>query len=136
MANLESRDRSGGGLLRPFTDMWNFDPFRNFISPMAPLSGINVTRSESGYSVEIPVPGFRPDDIDVTFEDGTVTVNGKGEKRNFTRTLVVPEDVDPEQISAHVENGMLTLTLALHPKAQPKKIAIKTTTNQPSQSNQ
>jgi len=130
MTDLESRDRSGGGLLRPFTDMWHFDPFRNFVSTMAPLSGVDVARTESGYTVEIPVAGYKPEEIDVTFEDGVVTVNGKSEKRTFTRTLVVPEDVDPEQINAHVENGMLTLTLALHPKAQPKKIAIKSTSNQ------
>jgi len=119
-------DQGRGGLMsRPFTDMWHWDPFRNFVSTMAPLSGVDVSRSESGYTVELPVAGFKPDEIDVTFEDGVVTVNGKSDKRTFTRTLVVPEDVDPEQISAHVENGMLTLTLALYPKAQPKKIQIK-----------
>ena len=115
----------GGLMSRPFTDMWHFDPFRNFISTMAPLSGVDVVRSDDGYTVEVPVAGYKPEEIDITFEDGVVTVNGKSDKRTFTRTLVVPEDVDPEQISAHVENGMLTLRLALHPKAQPKKIQIK-----------
>jgi len=128
MSNLSPRTRSGNGgsLLRPFGDMWNYDPFRNFMSTMAPLSGIDVTRTETGYEVEIPVAGYKPDEIEVTFEDGIVTVNGKGEKRTFTRTLQVPEEVDPEQISANVEHGMLTLKLMLQPKAQPKKITVQT----------
>jgi HSP20 family protein len=54
-----------------------------------------------------------------------LTVSAKSEKRQFTRTLAVPEDVDAERIEANVENGMLTLTLDLLPKAQPKKIEIK-----------
>ncbi len=127
MSNLSPRTRggNGGSLLRPFGDMWNLDPFRNFVSTMAPLSGIDVTRTDTGYEVEIPVAGYKPDEIEVTFEDGVVTVNGKGEKRSFTRTLQVPEEVDPEQISANVEHGMLTLKLTLQPKAQPKKITIQ-----------
>ena len=130
MSNLLSRDRSdanGGSRLlgRPFADMWSFDPLRSFTSAMSNFSGVDVTRTDTGYTVEIPVPGFKPDDVDITLEDGLLSVRAKNEKRQFTRTLTVPEEVDEERIEANVEHGMLNLTLSLLPKAQPKKIEIK-----------
>lgn len=127
MSNLLSRDRNsanGGSVVaRPLADLWG-DPFRSLFS-MGQLSGMEVTRTETGYDVEIPVAGFRPDQIEATLEDGVLTVQGKNDKRSFTRSLVVPEDVDDEKIDAKVEDGMLMLTLTLHPKAQPKRITIK-----------
>ncbi|MHB8231174.1 MAG: Hsp20/alpha crystallin family protein, partial [Vulcanimicrobiaceae bacterium] len=70
------------------------------------------------------VPGFKPDDSDITLENDTLTVSGKSEKRSFTRSLLLPEEIDSEKIAAKVEHGLLTLNLKLSPKAQPKKIAI------------
>jgi HSP20 family molecular chaperone IbpA len=121
MTSLVNRERNGeGGLLtRPFSDLWNWDPFR------VQSFGVDIARTETGYTVEVPVPGFKPDQIEVTLEDGLLTVKGRSEKRNFSRTFTVPEDVDEERIEAQVEHGMLTLTLTLLPKAQPKRISVK-----------
>jgi len=104
---------------RPFADLWGFDPLRNF------STGVEITRGENGYTVELAVAGFKPEEIDVRLEDGMLTVTGKNEKRSFTRTFTLPEDTDEERIEAKVEHGMLTLNLPLVPKAQPKKIEIK-----------
>jgi HSP20 family protein len=87
--------------------------------------GIDVTRTEDGYDVEIPVPGFRPEDIDVTYQDGMITVSGRSERRTFTRSLSVPEDVDDEQIEASVEHGVLMLHLKQLPQRQPRRINIR-----------
>ncbi|HEY9181333.1 MAG TPA: Hsp20/alpha crystallin family protein [Candidatus Baltobacteraceae bacterium] len=87
--------------------------------------GIDIARTETGYTVEVPVPGFKPEHIEVTLEDGMLTVKGKNEKRNFSRTFTIPDDVDEERIEANVEHGMLVLSLTLTPKAQPKRISIK-----------
>jgi HSP20 family protein len=128
MTSLVTRERNGeGGLLtRPFSDLWNWDPMR-MLGGMSSY-GIDITRTDTGYSVEVPVPGFKPEQIDVTLEDGLLTVKGQSEKRNFSRTFTVPEDVDEERIEAKVEHGMLVLTLTLLPKAQPKRITVKSTT--------
>lgn len=125
MTSLVNRERNGdGGLLtRPFSDLWNWDPFRALSGVQS--YGIDITRTETGYTVEVPVPGFKPDQIEVTLEDGMLTVKGRNEKRNFSRTFTIPEDVDEERIEANVEHGMLALTLALVPKAQPKRISVK-----------
>ncbi len=127
MNNLTQQNstRNGGSLLRPFADLWGADPLRTLFSPMGAYGGIDISRTDSGYSIEMPVAGFTPQDIEVTLEDGVLSVAGKNEKRSFSRSIAVPEEVDAEHIEANVEHGMLTLTLALLPKAQPKKIEVK-----------
>lgn len=102
-------------------DFLNFDPFRT----AAPGGfGLEVNKSEHGYAVELPVAGFAPENIDVTLEDRVLTITGKTERRNFTRALIIPDEIDADAIGANVQNGMLTITLNVHPKAQPRKIAI------------
>lgn len=107
-----------------FGDLLGFDPFRVAATPGW---GFEITKVENGYQVELPVPGYRPEDVEVTVEDRVLTIVGKSEKRQFTRTLVLPEEIDTENVSATVEHGMLSLELRLHAKAQPRKITIKTT---------
>ena len=125
MTSLVTRERNGdGGLLaRPFSDLWNWDPMR-LLGGAAPY-GIDICRTDTGYALEVPVPGFAPENIEVTLEDGVLMVKGRNEKRNFTRTFTIPEDVDQDRIEAKVEHGMLLLTLTLVPKAQPKRITVK-----------
>ncbi len=105
-------------------DLFGFDPFRGFQGNVGAY-GPEIQRTESGWTVEIPVPGYRPEQIDVTVEDRVLTVVGKTERRNFQRAILVPDEVDAEGIEAKVEHGMLTLNLKLHPKAQPRKIEVK-----------
>ncbi len=120
MAEVAVRGTLGGRSV--FGDVLGFDPFRGL--PAGAAYGFEIHRSENGYRVELPVPGFRPDQIDVTVEDRVLTIVGKHEKRNFTRTVVIPEEIDAETIGATVEHGLLTLDLQVHPKAQPRKIAV------------
>ncbi len=107
----------------PFRDLLGFDPFAATRSNW-PFE-YDVTRTENGYEVEVPVPGFRPDDVEVTYQDDVISVNAKSERRSFSRSFTVPEDVDPEKIEAKVSDGMLVLMLARRPEAQPKRISIK-----------
>jgi HSP20 family molecular chaperone IbpA len=106
----------------PFNDLLGFDPFQALRSNYG--FDYDVTRTESGYDVEVPVPGYKPDQIDITFKDGILTVVGKSERRSFSRSFTVPEDVDQDRISARVAEGMLHLTLDRRPEAQPRRIAV------------
>jgi HSP20 family protein len=107
----------------PFRDLLGFDPFQSLRSNWG--FAYDVTRTENGYEVEVPVPGFRPEDVEVTYQDDVIVINAKGERRAFSRSFLVPEDVDPDKIEARVTNGMLLLTLARRPEAQPRRITIK-----------
>ncbi len=105
--------------------MLGWDPLRGLLGNWGSSLGIDVTRTESGYEIEMPVAGFTPEQIEITVEDGVLTASGKAEKRSFRRSVALPEDIDTDAIEAKVENGLLTLALKLHPKAQPKRIEIK-----------
>ncbi|MGD0474640.1 MAG: Hsp20/alpha crystallin family protein [Candidatus Velthaea sp.] len=109
------------GSRRMLGDFLGFDPLRALTTNGF---GFEINKTDNGYSVEVPVAGYAPDQIDVTLEDRVLTVSGHNERRNFTRSLLIPEEIDADTIDAKVENGMLTIALNVHPKAQPRKIAV------------
>jgi len=106
----------------PLRDLWGVDPFRNVRASYG--FDYDVTRTENGYEVEVPVPGYSAAQIEVTFKDGLLNIAGKSERRSFTRAFTIPEDVNPDGIQARVADGMLTITLQRHAEALPKKIAV------------
>ena len=105
-----------------FPSWFGFDPFQHLRASYN--FEYDVTRTQDGYEVEVPVPGYTSDQIEVSLKEGVVGVSGKNERRNFTRSLMIPDDVDLESIDAKVQNGMLLLCLKRHPQAQPKKIHV------------
>ena len=110
-----------------------------------PLTGdyppLNVTRHESGITLEALCPGVNRDDLEVSVVGDAVTIRGQrkapadvSEERYhrrerplgaFTRTLSVGERLDPDGTQASYTNGILRLRLARAPEATPKKIAIQ-----------
>ncbi len=126
---VEAARPKAGALRGTMADVFGLDPFdifRNFYSNVTPApTGIEIARTENGYSVEIPVAGFAPDQIEVMYEDGAIVVSGKTERRSFTRSLMLSDDIDPDNIIARVDHGLLTLTLNRQPQAKPKKIEIQ-----------
>lgn len=107
----------------PWNTLMGFDPFQY----LRTSNGFeyDVTRTEFGYGVEVPVPGYTSNQIEVMVKDGVLTIAGKSERRSFSRSLTIPEDVEVDSIDAKVENGMLQLSLRRHPEAQPRKIDVK-----------
>lgn len=106
-------------------NLLDWEPFRGFFpSNWQQMFGIDVNRKDGNYEIEMPVPGFKPDDIEITYQDGVLTVSGKNDRRSFTRSLTLPDDVDEESIQANVEHGALTIVLRQNPKRQPRRIAI------------
>lgn len=123
LARRQNGEASMSNVFAPLNDLLGFDP-------LSPLRGAwafdyDVTRTERGYEVDVPVAGFASEDIDISFQDRVVTITGKSSRRSFTRSFAVPEDVDPDKIEASVKNGMLTLSLERRPEMQPKRIQIK-----------
>ena len=108
----------------PLQGLFGFDPFTRLMRTNWEF-GFDVVRNENGYEVEVPVPGFNASQIDVTLKDDVLSINGKNDRRNFSRAFTVPEDVDPDAIDAKVADGMLTITLKRRPEVQPKRIAVK-----------
>ena len=102
----------------------------------APLS---VWEADDAYHVELDVPGVAKEDIELTFEKDTLQIvadrkaadedrKGLHDERTYgkvDRTITLSEMVDPDSISAELTNGVLHVTVAKVPAAQPKKIDIR-----------
>jgi HSP20 family protein len=105
--------------------------------------GINVdVREEDGrYVLEAELPGLSEKDIEVKVENDMLTLASKREdsreeKRNgyvlrerstrgFSRSFVLPNDVDREHIQARLENGLLVMELPKTEAAKPRQIEVK-----------
>ena len=105
------------------------------------LLPLDVTEREEGVIVTASVPGFKPEEIDVTIEDDVLSIHANAqfseetkderllvrERRtgSFHRTIRLPESVDIHEATTNYEHGVLTVTL---PKSEEKK-ARKLTVN-------
>lgn len=103
---------------------------------------VDAYESDNAYTVIATLPGVNPDQINVQWHQGTLTISAEVtamtlpenarwlvQERPFgriARSIVLPEWVSVEQADAHYENGVLTLTLPKSPEAQPKLISIQT----------
>jgi HSP20 family protein len=101
---------------------------------------VDVYEDEHNFTLKIEVPGVEEKDIDVRIENNTLIVHGerkfeKEEKEenyrrverqygSFSRSFTVPNSVDPGQVSAHYDKGVLKINLAKKAEAKPKQIKI------------
>lgn len=121
---------------------------RNFFGGRNPLYGkhsknlmkTDVKETETGYELDIDLPGFKKDEISAHLEDGYLTVSAakgvdKDEKDNegryirrerysgsMTRSFNVGSTVTEEDIKAKYEDGILSLSI---PKKDPKAVEAK-----------
>ncbi len=101
---------------------------------------VDIIEQNDELMVVADMPGARPDDIDIQFEKGTLTIYGKVPDRqpeetnylsreyavgDFWRTFQVSEAIDAASINAEFANGVLTLHLPKTAKAKPRKISVK-----------
>lgn len=85
------------------------------------------------------MPGAKPDQIDIRFEDGELTIHGRVEPRNeeatnfllreygvgdYFRAFRVSEQVDPTRIGAEFHEGVLCVHLPKVEAAKPRKISV------------
>jgi len=106
------------------------------------LPALNVTEDDNAYTVQAALPGWKPEEVNITLEDGVVTLAGEAkeetanedkpakthiheiQQRSFARRLHLPMDVEADKVDAHFENGMLMLTLPKAEVVKPKQIKI------------
>jgi HSP20 family protein len=111
--------------------------------PWAPNVDIAETKDE--LVLKADVPGVDLKDIEIQFENGTLTL--KGERKyeheeekegyhrrertfgSFMRCFALPDTVDPERVKANYDNGVLTITMAKKELAKPRSIKIEATKN-------
>lgn len=129
--------RNAAWLPAVFNDLFDntFMPRANATAP-----AINVKESDTAYTVELAAPGMRKEDFNVHINDEgnlIVKMEQKQEKKEedkdcrylrrefsyskFEQMLILPDNVKKEDISAKVENGVLTVEL---PKVVEEKVKV------------
>lgn len=111
--------------------------------PESAVSGfeVDVREDENGYAIEANLPGVDKETMEVTFEDGVLTISAEGrsdQERNdgdfhirerqvgkFSRSFRLPGEVDPEKVNAKLADGVLTVTVAKVEAQKPHKITVQ-----------
>jgi HSP20 family protein len=115
-----------------------FDARVSPASEWAPAVDVKETAKE--YVIHADVPGVKPADIDITLEDGVLTIKGarnweSGEEAEnykrverargtFFRRFVLPDSADSESVSAQNRDGVLEIVIPKQEKVLPRKIKI------------
>jgi HSP20 family protein len=102
---------------------------------------VDITETDNGYLIKAPVPGFKPEEVEVSLSDGVLSIKAehkeeKTEKKknflrrevaygNFERMIALPNDVQGDNIKAAFKNGVLQIEVPRAPKPQPKKIQVR-----------
>ena len=133
--------------LREFLPV-NLAEFDSFLNQVLAPSGLRVGHTPAGlwedegaYHIELDVPGVQRENIDITFDKGTLMIAAERkhdesensrkswrEERFYgkvSRSFTLPETIDVESIAAEMNDGVLRVTVAKTPAAQPRKVEIK-----------
>ncbi|HEX6930276.1 MAG TPA: Hsp20/alpha crystallin family protein [Gammaproteobacteria bacterium] len=108
------------------------------------MPAVDVTEEENRYVLHADVPGVDPENIEVTLENGVLTIRGRREETrragnggnggyrrverlygSFFRRFTLPDTADAEKITAQSRNGVLELVIPKQEKTQPRRIAVK-----------
>jgi HSP20 family protein len=103
----------------------------------------DIYETDDQVVVKMPIPGIRPEDVEISVARDTVTVRGEVEEEkeekeqkkeyyyralrygSMARTFTLPTPVTTEGAEARVKNGVLTLTLPKAEEAKPKRVQVK-----------
>ena len=101
---------------------------------------VDVYQTDDEIVIVAPVAGVSPDDIDISLSGDMITIKGKREmnpKENevdylyqecfwgsFSRTIILPSEIDPEKVRATLKEGILKIHLPKIKKEKVKKIKI------------
>lgn len=106
---------------------------------------VDITEFADRFELAVDLPGVDPDKVDITLEDGVLSLSGErepearrdasadsGETRmrmerghgRFYRRFVLPETVDAERVQASGRNGVLEITIPKQAKALPRRIKV------------
>lgn len=83
------------------------------------------------FVLSVELPGFDPDDVDVTWHEGVLNVaaehedDTRGERKTYHRRFRFPKDVDGDAIGASYQNGILEVTLPIFEESSARGTTIE-----------
>lgn len=114
----------------------------------SPIALLDAYETEQGYRVRMLVPGVKPEDLDVSIQQNTLTLKGQlpafvGSDEqvrwlaqeitpgHFERTITFPKPIDADHVECTYEHGVLTLWLPIREESRPKHISVRSGSGQP-----
>jgi len=128
---------------QPFAPLWRFAgaPGEQVLTAGSFVPAVDIYEDEHNIVLTAEVPGIEDKDLDITLENGVLTVSGERKMENeekqdnfhrversygrFTRSFNLPPTVDTEGVKAEFNNGVLKITLAKREEAKPKQIKVE-----------
>ena len=111
---------------------WLADFDRFFHAPIpASGRGVDAEETDKNWLLRLDLPGFRKDEVTLSLGNGELHLRAatEDEDRPFRaevdRSWTLGEDIDPEGIDAHLENGVLEITLPKRDSAIPASKTIE-----------
>ncbi len=127
---FELMERSMLDLSAPFEDMFGFDG-----------TAVNIREDKGNVIVEMPLPGFNEEDIDVNVQGDILTISAETKHDeehseggwyrrewhygNVHRSVRLPAEVNGDKAKAELQKGILTITLPRQKENPVKQIAVK-----------
>ena len=104
---------------------------------------VDIRRDGDSFIVEASVPGYAPDEVQVTVEDGTLTISAGNDEEGapggdyirreryvgrYLRQVALGKHIDGDRAQATFNNGVLTVTIPSLTKPEPRRIPVKAVT--------
>ena len=105
------------------------------------MPALDVKETSERFEVTVDLPGLDPTDVNVTFEDGMLTLSGKRQFQEedkgdtwhriergfgtFARSIRLPQTADPERIEASFDKGVLKVSVPKSERAKPRTIEVR-----------
>lgn len=111
------------------------------VEPGQWMPAIDLSEDESRIRVRAELPGLAPEDVDVSVSEDRLVIAGEKKSEtsktgngwthreshygSFSRAIPLPEAVDPSQVTARYDKGVLTVELAKSPAAASRKVTVQ-----------
>jgi HSP20 family protein len=132
-------------LWNPFSELMRFGqgeeswPFGQYAQRFSPA--VDIREEKDAIVIAAELPGIRPEDVNVSLDGNLLTISGErkfeheqkeeGFRRiersygSFSRSFTLPDTVSVEKLEAEMKDGLLSIRVPKSEKAQPKRIAVK-----------
>jgi HSP20 family protein len=107
---------------------------------------VDVREYSDRFQLLLDVPGVEPKDVEITLDNGVLSVSGMRTEQQFVETkgveqpqqqrlerrlgrfhrrFILPDTVDADNVNASGRNGVLEIVIPKQPKAQPRRISVR-----------
>jgi HSP20 family protein len=104
---------------------WDLTRVLDDFSSFSLTAPVEIKHDEDHVVIMADMPGVDPENLDVTFEAGTLSVQGQRGDRSYRFSVYLGNEYDADKIQAELDKGVLTIQAEQKPEAKPRRISLK-----------